>query len=67
VKVKKRLKRIERLGFQQAKKVVLLSRLPPDTYRVIRLGGNKRPMSQAEASRLVEPAASRIALVDEGG
>ena len=60
-------------GYQIAKRIVLLSKEPPETFRMVgpggataRLFGQRRPMSQSEAARIVQAAQAHIALVDEG-
>lgn len=54
-------------GYQVAKSIVKLSEKPEGTIRQIgkQRAGMKRPMSQAEANRIVDAARTRIELVDE--
>lgn len=55
-------------GYQVCKSVLKLSEREPGTFAKIgpQRAGRKRPMSQAEAGRLVARARARIASVDAG-
>jgi Lhr-like helicase len=61
------------MGYQVAKSIFRLAKAPPETFQnigpsgaVARERGLRRPMSQAEAVRIVNAATTRIQLVDEG-
>jgi hypothetical protein len=55
----------ERTNFQVAKSIFRLATQPEGTFQQIgKRSTGKRPMSQAEAKRIVDAAKDRIALVD---
>jgi hypothetical protein len=51
-------------GWQVAKEIVALAEAPAGTFRKVFRGIARRPMSQAEAKRLVDAACKRIELTD---
>lgn len=56
-------------GYQVAKTILALSNAPPDgegPYKKIGPRSIRRPMSRAEARRIVDAALARMSAVDEG-